>query len=458
MERRETTEPETTTAAVLRGPDEARELVLEIVRVYADELLEVARRHSLCLDDAQDAYQRALEILLRHAARLDAPRAHRWTFTVVKREAMRLRDTRQRLVGREDFDFDREVAQQVRDPEERVLSFDRLTRSAEALKGLKPNEVRALWQQAHGLTYHEIAAANSWSYTKVNRLITEGRRSFLSRYAGIEAGEECARLAPMLSALVDGEAGAAELTALRGHLRACVACRAAVKELRATGPSLTVLLPAPVVVVAGAPDAAGGLIARVWELLVGPLQERAALSATKLQAAVEATTTGKMAAVAASAAAIAGGGVAAERAADHPRRSAAHAAAPARTAAAPSFAAAHSAAPAAARTPLRARRSTPPARTEFPARTASSHTSAREFGLGEEHARTATAASTEFGAKPARSAAKPAASTVPDAPAAPAPAADFEATTASTPPVGATTTAAAPPAASSAQAAAEFGP
>ena len=58
-------------------------LVLELVGSHADSLLRVAGRYSLCPDDAHDAYQRGLEILMRHAARLDADRAGGWLHTVV---------------------------------------------------------------------------------------------------------------------------------------------------------------------------------------------------------------------------------------------------------------------------------------------------------------------------------------------------------------------------------------
>ena len=60
-------------------------LVLQLVGSQADSLLRVARRYSLCADDAHDAYQRGLEILMRHAARLDPERAAGWLHTVVYR-------------------------------------------------------------------------------------------------------------------------------------------------------------------------------------------------------------------------------------------------------------------------------------------------------------------------------------------------------------------------------------
>src|SRR3954449_11152009 len=89
----------------LRSREEADRLVLEIVSRHAESLLAVARRHSLCPDDAQDAYQRAMEILLRHARRLEAEGAPRWAHTVVKHEAMRLRAARSRTVAGEDPDL-----------------------------------------------------------------------------------------------------------------------------------------------------------------------------------------------------------------------------------------------------------------------------------------------------------------------------------------------------------------
>src|SRR3954449_769705 len=261
------------TQTALRSREEADRLVLEIVSRHADSLLSVARRHSMCPDDAQDAYQRAMEILLRHSRRLEAEGAPKWAHTVVKHEAMRLRASRNRTVAGEEPDFDRHEATTVPSPDEHVLAFDRLTRSAEALQRLKPQELRALWLKAQGHSYQEIAERCGWTYTKVNRCITEGRRSFLDRYAGIEAGEECRRWEPLLSALVDGEAKAAELAQARPHLRNCSACRATLRGLRESPAPLAALLPVSALAGAGGGHAepAGRLLGRVYEALVGPL-------------------------------------------------------------------------------------------------------------------------------------------------------------------------------------------
>jgi RNA polymerase sigma factor (sigma-70 family) len=288
-------------------PRDARDLVLRVISQHADSLLRTARRHSLCADDAQDAYQRTMEIFVRRAATLDPERAHKWVHTVCKHEAMAVRAQRQELVSSEEPDLDREEARHVPSPEERLVSFERLRRSAEALQRLKPQELRALWLKAEGFSYAEICEQTGWTHTKVNRCITEGRRAFLLRYERIEAGGECERRLPLLSAIVDGEASPDQLMEIRPHLRNCSACRATVRELRETAAPLAALF--PVALPAAVAEHKSSLLARAYEAIVGGLHDRAAAAVLKVQAATEVASTGKLAAIAASAAAIGGGAV-----------------------------------------------------------------------------------------------------------------------------------------------------
>ena len=271
----------------------ARSLVVEVVAEHADSLLRVARRYAGCATDAEDAYQRALEIFIRNAGRLERANAHKWLHTVVKHEALQVRRQRAKLVGVEE-----ESALDALDDgrhlvtvEERGERFEEMTRAAEALKRLKPQEVTALVLKAQGLSYNEIAEREGWTYTKVNRCLTEGRRSFLERFAGIQSGAECDRWSPVLSAMADGEAAARDVMEVRPHLRNCPACRATLAEMRRAPAAAAAVVPVGVV--------GGGLLARLGELF-------AAAGATKV------------AAVGASAAAIAGGGVAVERSVSDP--------------------------------------------------------------------------------------------------------------------------------------------
>lgn len=290
-----------------RRPD-PQDLVVATIAEHAESLLRVARRHTACQDDAEDAYQRALEIFVRSAHRLDPLTAHRWLHTVVKRESWAVAEARGRLVG-----VDAPTLEALDDGrcdtsvEERSERFEELARAAEALNRLKPQEVTALVLKAQGLSYAEIAQRQGWTYTKVNRCLSEGRKAFLARYRGIEAGEECARWLPVLSALADGEATAEQLVDARPHLRNCAACRAVLGDLQRATEPVAALLP-PVVVLGGAAPPTG-LLDRLGELVVG-LQERA----VAVHAAVETASAGKLAAVAASTVAVAGGGVAVDHA------------------------------------------------------------------------------------------------------------------------------------------------
>lgn len=299
----------------------AQDLILRTVAAHAESLLRTARRYSLCLDDAQDAYQRALEIFMANAERLDAARAPAWLHVVVKREAQAIRRTRQRLVTSDEVNLDEHESPSLPTPDEHLLTFDMLTRSAEALQRLKPQELRALWLKAQGHSYSDIGAITGWSYTKVNRCVAEGRRAFLERYAGIESGEECLRWRPVISAMVDGEATREQILELRPHLRNCPGCRATLKALQDSHEPLTAILPVPLMMIdAGTGDHVSNLLMRIYECVAGGLHERAVHSVTKVQMALEAATTGKVAAVAASAAAAAGGGLAAvERPVERPR-------------------------------------------------------------------------------------------------------------------------------------------
>ena len=287
------------------------ELILEVVQRDAASLLRLSRRHSLCADDAEDAYQRGLEIFIKHAPRLDPERAPAWLRTVVKHEAMAVRRTRQRDLAANEIDFDQLENDRGTSPEDRALGFEQVAQSAEALQRLKPQEVRALWLRAQGRSYDEIQAETGWSRTKVNRCLYEGRRAFISRYEGIESGEECKRWEPLLSALVDGEASQDQLVELRPHLRQCGSCRGVVREMHRSGHSLAAVFPVALLASAGTQlDGAGNVFIRAYEGLTAWAAERSASSLVRAQIVTESVigAAGKATAVVAATAAAASGG------------------------------------------------------------------------------------------------------------------------------------------------------
>ena len=208
--------------------------VTHMVARHERSLMRIARHWSLCRDDALDAYQRALEIYVRRLDSLDPATEIAWLKVVVKHEALAVRRQRAESVPVDDIDVDGRAAEAQRPVDDLLAGRERVTRSAEALRRLKPDEAKALMLKAEGLSYQEIGESLGWTYTKVNRCITEGRARFLKVYAEIEAGAECERFAPTLAALVGGTATAGALLELRPHIRNCATCRATVRELHAT--------------------------------------------------------------------------------------------------------------------------------------------------------------------------------------------------------------------------------
>jgi len=300
---------------------EIDEAALALLARHGAQILATARRYAANPDDAEDAYQRGLEILLTKAPTTREDELVPWLKTVVKHEAFALRRQRERLTP---VTGDGEPVERGTTPSathEQAERYERLSQSAEALSRLKPQEIRCLVLRAQGLSYREICNATGFTYTKVNRCLTEGRQALAGRLAGIEGGIECARLAPLLSALADGEADAAALARLRPHLKTCLSCRARLREFRAAPQRVAALVP---VALTGGEDgmrrlveSAVGSLQQKVEAVLGATQHKAAVFAERTQTAAELLTANKIAAVAASAAALAGGGTAVDQLANH---------------------------------------------------------------------------------------------------------------------------------------------
>jgi len=212
-------------------------------------LRRTARRYSLCEDDAEEALQRALEILLRKAPNRGPLELVKWTQTVVKHEAMAIRRERERTLASplppgEEADWVSLLPATGAGPAETVERREEVARSREALQTLKPQELRALTLLAEGYSYAEIGEITSWSHTKINRCLAEGRERFRSFVSRSEDGRRCAELRPLLSAFCDGEATHAEVSKLREHLRACASCRATLRTYRAAPAAAAALAPA----------------------------------------------------------------------------------------------------------------------------------------------------------------------------------------------------------------------
>lgn len=235
-------------------PDDAAARKRAAVETYARHettLRRTARRYSLCADDADDALQRGMEILLRKAPSEDPRELIKWTQTVVKHEALAVRRERERMLsGPAAYAPEPDAEDWVAllpsgsdGPQEKVERREAIARSREALQALKPQELRALTLLAEGYSYAEIGEITGYSQTKINRCLAEGRERFRKLIAGSEDGSRCTAMKPLLSAFCDGEAKPREVAELREHLRACAHCRATLRTYRAAPGAAAALAP-----------------------------------------------------------------------------------------------------------------------------------------------------------------------------------------------------------------------
>jgi len=217
---------------------------VETIAREGAELRKAARRYSLCEEDAEDAYQRGLEILLLKAPS-DRPRdLVPWAKTVIKHEALAIRRYRERMLGTADGDPGAWIPAKGDGPDKRAEIGEHVARSREALGSLKPAELRALTLLAAGYSYAEIGEITGFSRTKVNRCLAEGRDRFRRQLSRSEDGSRCAEMGSLLSAYCDGETGAEDAATVREHLRACAGCRATMRAYRQVPAAVAALAPA----------------------------------------------------------------------------------------------------------------------------------------------------------------------------------------------------------------------
>jgi RNA polymerase sigma factor (sigma-70 family) len=231
-------------------PEQRREATKRLIESHDAVFRRTARRYSICAEDAEDAYQRSLEILLTKAPALEGDSLVRWMQVVTKREALAVRRQRERLLSghpasdaddRDPLDL---IPSDGDGPTERAASRERVARSREALRALKPQEVRALTLKAQGYSYAEIGEITGWTYTKINRCMAEGRKRFLQAFDDIEQGRRCEQLATALSALADGERDVTGAGDVDEHLRSCASCRAKLRAFKAIPDRVFELFPA----------------------------------------------------------------------------------------------------------------------------------------------------------------------------------------------------------------------
>lgn len=231
----------------------------ELVRTYGPVILEDACRFSACQADADDAYQRALEILITKSPTTDPEFLIPWIRTIARREATAISRKRQKsLVLGDDYSQQPSLEH---DPETRAEMREDAARGIEALSTLTDDQVQCLVAHAEGYTYDEIAEITGFSNRKVTRCVTEGRSRFLTRAEQISTGTECERIRPTVEKFASGDQSAA--LAARAHLRGCSACREHLRRSRLASQRVRALFPPGLFLLKSAPIGPGELVADI---------------------------------------------------------------------------------------------------------------------------------------------------------------------------------------------------
>ena len=149
------------------GRREIDAAAIVLVARHGAQILATARRYAATPEDAEDAYQRGLEILLRKAPTTREYELVPWLKTVVKHEAFALRRQRDRHTPLTDDGDLRDRPTPAKITHDRAEQYERLRQGAEALAQLKPQEIRALQLRAEGYSYREICQLTGWTHTKV---------------------------------------------------------------------------------------------------------------------------------------------------------------------------------------------------------------------------------------------------------------------------------------------------
>lgn len=174
-----------------------REEIAAFFAAYANHVHTcVARRARTAPDVVDDACATAWTKLLRRPDVVLNVHGRAWLITVAVHEAWQLHERRAQetpvgpfarpSTGDDDFVAEPVDAVGV-DVETQAIDRAQLSEDLAAFLTLKPRERQTLYLQAVGYRYAEICELTGFTYTAVNRYITEGRRAL--RRGGYTADE-----------------------------------------------------------------------------------------------------------------------------------------------------------------------------------------------------------------------------------------------------------------------------
>lgn len=239
--------------------DERRRAACDAMRA-APGLIRYAARFTRSLHDAEDAYQRAMEIALTRAPTVEPRRFMAWLRTVLRNEALALSSARRREgpgLGADVADADGATVEDAVTVDVLAEWRERYRAIQDGLAGLTDAQRTCLMLQTAGASYERIRELTGFSLRKVERSVLEGRAGLQRWEVRLASGEACRRLDGAIWRVAGGQAAPKEQRAVSRHVRHCGVCRATLRDRRQSNEWLAALVPVALLggqAMAGAPD------------------------------------------------------------------------------------------------------------------------------------------------------------------------------------------------------------
>ncbi|MFM8828586.1 MAG: sigma-70 family RNA polymerase sigma factor [Actinomycetota bacterium] len=220
----------------------------------APGLLRYAARFAPSLEDAEDAYQRGMEVALTKGPIGTQDEFIAWLHVVIRNEATTLA----RRSGRETpAGDDIEVAvdsraHEAREPAAVAEWRERYRTLQDAMTSLNEAERVCLLLRTAGVSRAEIGSMTGYTDRKVERSIVRARKRLHAWHLDLARGEKCQKVQDALERVADREADDRDRRMVSKHVRHCGACRATLRSRRETNAGITVLVPVAVVGAAAA--------------------------------------------------------------------------------------------------------------------------------------------------------------------------------------------------------------
>ena len=214
--------------------DERRHAVC-MAMARAPGFIRFAARYTHSIEDAEDAYQRAMEIALTSAPVTDADMLITWLHTIIRREAALLARVRQREEPIPAEDLDQTItarSAQATSPDAIVEWRERYRGLQDAWSGLNDEQKVCLLLRSRGVSRSEIQTLTGFSQRKVHRSIIEGRASLTAWEVRMASGDECEPIRQLIDTVLDGESSGRDRRVLSRHINHCPACRATYRAQR----------------------------------------------------------------------------------------------------------------------------------------------------------------------------------------------------------------------------------